>query len=156
MDDGSNIEVDGALNSESLVPSLRDQTRQYEEVLEALVLEKTELSADGAPPMADLHEAKASLVVHKGLVDDSGLICAPVAKDRKFSVATFAEELKDTSDEVSVLQAGTGDGEEQMNHVMQIGDTSRVQFWSRQTVDMGDPRSLNNLEYPNIELVGVQ
>ena len=38
---------------------------------------------------------------------------------------------------------------------MQIGDTTRAQFWSRQTVDMGGPRSLNDLGYPNIEVVEI-
>ena len=55
--------------------------------------------------MADLHEAKVSLALHKGFVDDSGLSCAPVAKHRMFRVATFAEELKDTSNGVSVLRS---------------------------------------------------
>ena len=142
FDDGRNVELDGALNCESLEPSLRDQARQYDQydkMLKEAKIEKTELSADRAPSMADLHEAKASLV-HKGLVDDSGLSCAPVAKRRKLSVATIAEELKNTSDGVSVFQFKTGDAEEQMNHVMQIGDTTRAQHWSRENVDMGDPR----------------
>ena len=139
FDDGRNVELDGALNCESLEPSLRDQARQYDKMLKEVKIEKTELSADRAPSMADLHEAKASLV-HKGLVDDSGLSCAPVAKRRKLSVATIAEELKNTSDGVSVFQFKTGDAEEQMNHVMQIGDTTRAQHWSRENVDMGDPR----------------
>ena len=72
-----------------------------------------------------------------------------------FRVATFAEELKDTSNGVSVLQAGTGDAEEKVIYVMQIGDTTRTQFWSRQTVVVGCPRSLDNLGYPNIEVVEI-
>ena len=75
------------------------------------------------------------------------------AKDRKFSVATCAEELKDT---VSVLWSRTGDAEEKVIYVMQIGDTTRAQHWRRETVDMGDPGSPDNLGYPNIEFVGVQ
>ena len=72
-----------------------------------------------------------------------------------FRVATFAEELKDTSNGVSVLRSRTGDAEEKVIYVMQIGDTTRAQFWSRQTVDMGGSRSLNDLGYPNIEVVEI-
>ena len=68
FDDCRNVEVDGALNCVSLIPSLRDQARQYEEVLEEAKIEKTQLSADRALSMADLHEAEASLAVHKGFV----------------------------------------------------------------------------------------
>ena len=60
---------------------MEDQTRQDQEALDEAGIEKTELSADRAPSMAYLSEANASLV-HKGLVDDSGLSCAPVAKHR--------------------------------------------------------------------------
>ena len=81
-------------------------------MLEEAKIEKTELSADCALSNAHPSEAKASLAVRKWFVDDSGVSCTPVSKDCKFSVATFAEELKDTSDGVSVLQSGTGDAEE--------------------------------------------
>ena len=42
-----------------------------------------------------------------------------------------------------------------MIYVMQIGDTTRAQFWSRQTVVMEGPRSLDHLGYPNIEVVEI-
>ena len=88
-------------------------------------------------------------------MDDSGLSCAPVAKHRMFSVATFAEELKDSCYGVSVLQAGTGDAEEKMIYVMHIDDTTRAQHWRREIVDMGCPRSLDNLECSNSEVVEI-
>ena len=81
LDDGRNVEVDAfpsPLNRSK--PSLREQARQYEEALEEAGIEKTELSADRAPSKAYLSEANASLALHKGFVDDSGLSCAPVAK----------------------------------------------------------------------------
>ena len=55
----------------------RQPSSEDEEALAEAGIGKTELSADRAPSMADLHEAKVSLVVHKGLVNDRGLSCAP-------------------------------------------------------------------------------
>ena len=94
-----------SLHFESRQPSMKDQTRQDQEALEEAGIEKTELSADRAPSKAYLSEANASLALQKGFVDDSGLSCAPVAKHRMFRIATFAEELKDTSDGVSILRS---------------------------------------------------